>query len=220
MWELQHPCSSPAALTAGFLSMSREAVKPSCGGQALADRAACTFLFSARSCRRGAASAGPPALGDKSAVMEVAWPRQEAAGPGPEPRSNPACHSAGKHVVISAKTVIRLLGTNLSQKAEEEEGRNSNQPFYMKLYREKWRPWQDGSVVGSQLICALPPLLSLTFPRVPAPFRPDPPKGSWVQHAPCLQPALRSIRGAGARPAVGSVPVRAGAGARFPSAPR
>lgn len=37
-------------------------------------------------------------------------------------------------MVISAKTVIRLIGTNLSQKAGEE-GRTSDQPFYMELYR-------------------------------------------------------------------------------------
>lgn len=85
-------------------------------------------------------------------------------------------------MVISAKTVIRLLGTNLSQKVGEE-GRSSDQPFYMKLYREKWRLGQDRSVVGRQLLCALSLLLSVTFPRVPAPFRPDPPQEAldWVQ---------------------------------------
>lgn len=75
-------------------------------------------------------------------------------------------------MVISAKTVIRLIGTNLSQKAREE-GRTSDQPFYMKLYREKWRPGQDRSVVGSQLLCALSLLLSVMCPHVPSPFRPD-----------------------------------------------
>lgn len=85
-------------------------------------------------------------------------------------------------MVISAKTVIRLIGTNLSQKAGEE-GRTSDQPFYMKLCREKWRLGQDRSVGGSQLLCALSLLLSVTFPQVPAPFRPDPPEEEldWVQ---------------------------------------
>lgn len=65
-------------------------------------------------------------------------------------------------MVISAKTVIRLLGTNLSQKAEQE-GRTSDQPFYMKLYRGKWRLGQDGAVPGLSLLCPSP----LCHPSVP-----------------------------------------------------
>lgn len=89
---------------------------------------------------------------------------------------------AEKHVVISARAAIRLIGTDLSRKAGEE-GRTSDRPFDMKLYRQKWRPGQDWSVLGSQLLCALSLLLFVVCPHVPAPFRPVPSHWGldWVQ---------------------------------------
>lgn len=62
----------------------------------------------------------PQCLGD--AREAVAGPDRVAAAAGPEPHGKAGCHSAGRHVVSSARAVISLIGTNLSQKAGEEEG--------------------------------------------------------------------------------------------------
>lgn len=79
----------------------------------------------------------------------VGWSRAQGGGGTagfgwlwPHACCNPTSPSAAKRAVISAKTVIRLLGTNLSQKAKQE-GRTSDQPFYMKPHRGKWRLGED-----------------------------------------------------------------------------
>lgn len=82
-------------------------------------------------------------------------------------------------MVISAKTVIRLLGTNLSQKAEEE-GRTSDQPFYIETL-------QGEMEAGAGQVCSgkVAPLHS-----VPSPLRDIPTR-------PCALQTRPSPRGAG-----------------------
>lgn len=91
----------------------------------------------------------PHCKGAVSACPLVGWSRARGGGGTagfswlwPHACCNPTSPSAAKRVVISAKTVIRLLGTNLSQNAKQE-GRTSDQPFYTKLHRGKWKLGED-----------------------------------------------------------------------------